>query len=334
MPASAETAITRPVAAPSDAEDRTSLSSRTKDARPVKSGTEAGSCAGRTLGVTVCSAGAGGSASSGSARRTRCWSSWRPGRGSTPSSSASRRRVSAYTARASAWRPLRYRASISSSRRRSRSGWAAVSAVNSETDSAWQPCSRSMSRRVSRSWSRHSSRRARCVSAYGPGTPASASPSHRASARRSRSRAWHRSPELLAFSASAARSWARARSNAPSARPRTAYPPDSLASTPGSRTLRSRDAYVRTAARACEGGRSPHRASISSAAVAVRPSRSNRAARRARCWGEPVASASSPRQARTGPSTPKRSAADPSGSAGCPGRRCCGTRGPPSMPSP
>lgn len=120
----------------------------------------------------------------------------------------------------------------------------------------------------------------------------------------------------------------------PSARPRTAYPPDSLTSTPGSRTFRSRDAYVRTAASACDGGSSPHRASISSPAVAVRPSRSSRAASSARCCGEPVASVSPSRQARTGPSTPKRSAPDSSSSAGNPGRRCSGTRGPPSMPSP
>ncbi len=165
-----------------------------------------------------------------------------------------------------------------------------------------------MSSRVSRSCSRHSSRRTRCASAYGPGTPASVSPSHSASAWPSRSRARYRSPVLRAFSASAASSCAAARSSAPSPSPRTAYPPDSLARTPGSSTFRSRDAYVRTAASACEGGSSPHRASISSAAVAVRPSRSNSAASRARCCGLPVATGTSPRQARTGPSTPNRSA--------------------------
>ncbi|GAA3058497.1 hypothetical protein GCM10020000_46570 [Streptomyces olivoverticillatus] len=42
-------------------------------------------------------------------------------------------------------------------------------------------------------------------------------------------------------------------------------------------------------------------------AVAVRPPRSSRAASSARCWGDPVWSSSSPRQARTGPSTVKRS---------------------------
>lgn len=89
----------------------------------------------------------------------------------------------------------------------------------------------------------------------------------------------------FAFSASAAHSCATARSREPSPSPRTAYPPDSLTRTPGSRTFRSREAYVRTAASACEGDSSPHRASISSAAVAVRPSRSRRAASRARCWG-------------------------------------------------
>lgn len=281
----------------------------------MKSGTVAGSWAGRTGVATVSGArGAEGSARPGSACRMRCCNSRSPGRGSTPSSSASRRRVSAYTARASACRPLRYSASISSSRSRSRKGCAAVRAVSSETASAWQPCSRSMSRRVSTSWRRHSSRRARWVSAYGPGTPARTSPSQSPSALFSRWRAWHRSPEFLDFSASVASSWASARSSAPPDSARTAYPPDSLTSTPGS-TLRSREAYVRTAASACDGGSSPHSASISSLAVAVRPSRSNSAASRARCWGEPVARGSAPRQARTGPSTPKRSSAAARGSA-------------------
>ncbi len=330
MPARAETAITLPSA--SDAEDSTSVSSETKDERPVKSGTEAGSWAGRT-GVAVGSVtGAEGSARAGSAWRMRCWSSLRPGRGSTPSSSDSRRRVSAYTARASAWRPLRYSASISSSRRRSRSGCAAVRAVSSETASAWQPCSRSRSRRVSSRPSRHSSRRARWASAYGPGTPARGSPSHRSRAWFRTDRARLRSPAPRAFSASVARSCATARSRAPSRRPRTAYPPDSLTRTPGLNTFRSREAYVRTAASAWDGGSDPQSASISSAAVAVRPSRSSRAASRARCWGEPVLSASSPCQARTGPSTPKRSG--PGSATGAePDRRCSGTRGPPSMRS-
>lgn len=49
--------------------------------------------------------------------------------------------------------------------------------------------------------------------------------------------------------------------------------------------------------------------------------------------GEPVWRASSPRQARTGPSTPKRSG--PASATGAdPARRCSGTRGPPSMRSP
>ncbi|MFI1749684.1 hypothetical protein ACH421_19140 [Streptomyces fungicidicus] len=70
---------------------------------------------------------------------------------------------------------------------------------------------------------------------------------------------------------------------------------------------------------------------MSSAAVAVRPSRSNRAASSARCCGLPVATGSSWRQARTGPSTLKRS---DSGSVEEPGRRCSGPRGTPSMQSP
>ncbi|CAM5609803.1 hypothetical protein SCALM49S_00043 [Streptomyces californicus] len=123
--------------------------------------------------------------------------------------------MSAYTARASACRPLRYSATISSSRSRSRSGCAAVSAVSSETASAWQPTSRSRSSRVSVSWSRHSSSRVRWLSAYGPGTDASASPSHRPSTLLISVRAWQRSPATRAFSASAARSWASVRSSAP-----------------------------------------------------------------------------------------------------------------------
>lgn len=124
---------------------------------------------------------------------------------------------------------------------------------------------------------------------------------------------------LRAFSAWVASSWAAARSSASSPSPRIAYPPDSLARIPGSRILRSREAYVRTAASAWEGGSSPHRASISSAAVAVRPSRSNRAASRARCWGDPVFSNSSPRRARTGPSTLKRN----DGTGAVAGFACC-----------
>lgn len=131
--------------------------------------------------------------------------------------------MSAYTASASAWRPLRYRATIRSSRSRSRSGCAAVSAVSSETASAWQPTSRSRSRRVSVSWSRHSSRRVRWFSAYGPGTEASASPSHSPSALLRSVRACERSPEARALSASAASSWATVTSNA-SWPTRIAYP--------------------------------------------------------------------------------------------------------------
>lgn len=309
IPARADTAITRPCSEDADdADDRTLLSSDTKAARPVKSGTVAGSWAGRTrAGAGSGASGAEGSASPGSAWRMRCCNSLRPGRGSTPSSSARRRRVSAYTARASACLPLRYSASISSSRSRSRRGCSAVRAVNSLTDSAWQPCSRSMSRRDSRSWRSHSSNRARWASAYGPGTPASGLPSHSSSARLRTSRAWERSPALLDFSASEASSCATVRSSAPSARERIAYPPDSLTSTQAPSTFRSRDAYVRTAASACDGGSSPHSASISSAAVAVRPSRNNSAASSARCCGDPVGRGASSRQARTGPSTPKRS---------------------------
>ncbi len=134
MPARADTAITCPW--PPVADARTSPSSRTNAARPVKSGTVAGSWAGRTGAGSDAGCLAGGSTRAGSASRMRCCSSLRRGRGSTPSSSASSRRVSAYTASASAWRPLRYSASISSSRSRSRSGCAAVSAVSSETASA------------------------------------------------------------------------------------------------------------------------------------------------------------------------------------------------------
>ncbi len=88
---------------------------------------------------------------------------------------------------------------MSSSRRRSRSGCAAVSAVSSETASACAPTSRSMSSRVSRRVSRHSSRRVRWASAYGPGTEASTSPSHRsrASASRARAAAVPARPQLL-----------------------------------------------------------------------------------------------------------------------------------------
>lgn len=75
------------------------------------------------------------------------------------------------------------------------------------------------------------------------------------------------------------------------------------------------------------GADSPQIASISSPAVAVRPSRRSRAASSARCWGEPEGSGSPPRQARTGPSTPKRSSVSGVG-AGAAGARCSGTRGP------
>ncbi len=195
--------------------DRISPSSLTKVARPVKSATVAGNWAGLTCAGAAAGAGSSARASSASARRMRCWSAESSGRGSTPSSSARSRRVSAYTARASACRPLRYRASMRSSRRRSCSGCAAVRAVSSETASAWWPSSRSRSRRVSSSWRCHSASRVRSVSACGPGTPASGSPSHRSRARASSVRARVRSPAVRARSASAARLRATPRSRAP-----------------------------------------------------------------------------------------------------------------------
>ena len=138
-----------------------------------------------------------------SCRRTAASTSRNAGPGSTPSSSARKRRVLRHAANASAWRCARYRAMTWAARRRSRNGWSSISRAASATTTAGGSRASRSSSRSSVAASRRSASEASSGSAAGvPARSGNALPRHNSRADPSRRAAPGRSraPRLDAAS--------------------------------------------------------------------------------------------------------------------------------------